>query len=1152
MTRRLRPLASLEGDQLAASGPRQHAALSASAGTGKTHVLTARVLRLLLSGVDPSTILCLTFTKAGAAEMAERIHSRLAYWVRLKDQDLGGELNSLGEDPGPEMRARARTLFARVLDAKGGGLRIQTIHAFAQSLLAAFPAEAGLVPGFRPLEGREEQLLARSTLAELLVRAEQGGDLPLIRDLQALSHRMGEAGAETFLMACARAGDALSELGPRESIEPRLRRAFDLPAGDIDEAIAEQCCDDLFDVATLRRLADANRSWGTSTGLACCEVIAAWQAGSDSDRAAALEEIAALVLTRSGDPRRIPAGLLKADPDYADHAARLIECCQRLTSMRKVAGLVACLSAGLRSGQTFALAYAAAKRASGVVDFDDLIRWAERLLLEPGMGEWVRYKLDQATDHILVDEAQDTNEAQWNIVGALAEEYFAGEGAGRRHRTIFTVGDFKQAIFAFQGTDPRQFERARLYFEAKARAVRDAAEQMDLPEGELPPLFLDLSMDKSFRSAPPILSLVDAVIDDLGHEAFGLPRRPNLHESHHAGRPGSVTLWQPFTSESADAEDEAGEEGWVSDAVRRYASRLARQIRAWLDAPFHLASRGRALRPEDILILVRRRSDLASLLVARLHAENVPVAGVDRLLLSAPLAVQDLLAAARFAIQPQDDLNLAALLVSPLFGWSQEELFEAAFERGGSLWQSVRARAAQRKETLEGLHDLLAMADFATPHLFFETILSGPLQGRRKLLRRLGAEASDPIDELLAGALEFEANGSPSLEAFLDWFVRGDVEIVRDPSAPLDAVRVMTVHGSKGLQSPVLILADACADPERKGGGPRLASLALPDGGPTIPVIRPRREELAEPLKSQIEARDRLDREEHWRLLYVALTRAEERLYIGGALGPADRNGPPAASWYAAVRRALDGLGCDWREDPLWGRACPLGDGEAAAKAARRREGARAALPGWLSSAAPAEPRPPRPLAPSADPEDDLPDAPPGPEARQAAVRGRLLHQLFERLPDVPEAQRASVADRWLERSAGVGDADLRGALVRDACRIISDPRFGELFGPDALAEAPIAAVVAGGHVVSGTVDRLLVGDERVVVADFKTGRAVPERAQDIPRAHLRQIAAYVAALRVIFPDKRVDAALLYTSGPALHALGDDALAPFLPGAAAA
>jgi ATP-dependent helicase/nuclease subunit A len=1128
MTKRLKPLTRLAGEQLRASSPRDHAALSASAGTGKTHVLTARVLRLLLSGVDPASILCLTFTKAGAAEMADRIHARLAFWVRLKDPELGAELLALGEDPGPEMRNRARTLFARVLDASGGGLRIQTIHAFAQSLLGAFPAEAGLVPGFRPLEGREEQILARQTLADLLVRAEMGGDLPLIRDIQALSHRLGEGGAEGFLMCCARAPAAMEALGPREGIEARLRRAFDIPSGDIEAEIASQCCDDIFDIRTLEKIVAANRAWETPTGLSCCDLVAAWQARPLAERGSTLDDLAGLVLTKSGDPRKPTAGILKADPDYPEHAARLIECCQRLLHMRKVAGLVEQLAAGLRAGQTFALAYGEAKRAHGVVDFDDLIRWAERLLLTPGMGEWVRYKLDQSTDHILVDEAQDTNERQWNIVRAIALEYFAGEGASSRHRTIFTVGDYKQAIFGFQGTDPHSFDLARAYFDREARGIDQD--------------FLDLSMDRSFRSSPPILAAVDRLIADLGHETLGLPRRPNPHESFHSTRPGSVTLWQPYSEEVALAEEEAGEEGWISDSTRRYAGKLARQIRHWLQNPFHVEGKGRPLRPEDILILVRRRGDLASLLVARLHAENVPVAGVDRLLLSAPLAVQDLLAAARFAVQPLDDLNLAGLLVSPLIGWSQDDLFAAAYGREGALWPHLRTSGA----VPQALQDILAMADYVTPHQFLETILSGPMDGRRKLLHRLGPEARDPIEELLASALEFETSSAPSLQRFLDWFARGDVEIVRDPSAPLDAVRVMTAHGSKGLQSPVVILADACVDPSRARSS--TASFKLSDEGPEIPVFRPRKDEMCEPLKSQVEAKDRLDRQEHWRLLYVAITRAEERLYVGGSLGAADRNGPPEASWYAAADASLAGLGCEWQEDAIWGRARIYGQPAAAAeRAAAKAERSPLELPAWLKMPAPLESRPPRPLAPSSVAEDDVPNPPPSPAMRQAAERGKLLHQLFERLPAVPPSERAERADAWLARSAGIEDADFRRSLVEDACGIISHPRFSEIFAPEALAEAPIAAVTPDGSVIAGTVDRLLVAERRVRVMDFKTGRAVPSSAGEVPLPHLRQMAAYVSALEVIFPGREIEAGLLYTSGPTLHPLPRALLAPHMP-----
>lgn len=1123
MPKRLKPLIPLKDEQLRASAPRDHAALSASAGTGKTHVLTARVLRLLLSGVDPASILCLTFTKAGAAEMAHRISERLAYWVRLKDNELGLELAALGEDVGPEMRDRARTLFARVLDAAGGGLRIQTIHAFAQSLLGAFPAEADLVPGFRPLEGREEQLLARQTLAEMLVRAEREGDLALVADLQALSYRLGEGGAETFLMCCARAPAAMEALGPRPGIEARLRHAFGLPLGHIEEAIAAACADDAFDLGCLQRIAAANRVWGTATGLECCDAIADWLARGDAERGEGLDRIAALVLTAKGEPRKVTAGLLRADPEYAEHAGRLIECCRRLLAMRNAARLVDGLAAGLRAGQSFALAYAAAKRASGVVDFDDLIRRAEELLLTPRMGEWVRYKLDQSTDHILVDEAQDTNQRQWNIVRAIALEYFAGEGASKRHRTVFTVGDYKQAIFGFQGTDPQSFDVARAWFSREAGAIdRD---------------FLDLSMDRSFRSSPAILRLVDRIVADLGHEALGLSRRPNPHQSHHDKRPGSVVLWEPYSEESDQAED-AGEEGWISDSVRRYATRLARQIRHWIDQPFSLGEgkKKRPVRPEDILILVRRRSQLASLIVARLHAEGVPVAGVDRLLLSAPLAVQDLLAAARFAVQPLDDLNLASLLVSPLLGWSQEDLYAAAFDRKGALWHSVPDGEAREK-----LLGILAMADYATPHQFFETILSGPMQGRRRLLERLGPEARDPIEELLASALEFEATASPSLQRFLDWFARGDVEIVRDPSAPLDAVRVMTVHGSKGLQAPVVILADACVDPNRSML--RSPVFRMEEGGPDIPIFKPKKEERAEPLTSQLEAQEKREREEHWRLLYVALTRAEERLYIGGALGPKDKGVPPQESWYSAAGLSLGTLGCEWQEDPIWGRALRFGDPElavpaAAAKAAERN----VALPEWIMRPAPVEARPPRPLAPSALGEDDVADPPPSAAGREAALRGKLLHQLFERLPAVPEGERAERADRWLERSAGVSDPALRAALVQDASRIVADPAFAELFGPSALAEAPIAAVVGKGIVVSGTVDRLLVTDDRILVADFKTGRRAPASPEEAPAAHLRQMAAYSAALRTIFPGRNVEAALLYTSGPVLHPLSPELL----------
>ncbi|WP_293976606.1 double-strand break repair helicase AddA [Sphingomonas sp.] len=1141
MSARIELLRPLKGAQADASDPRRQVWLSASAGTGKTHVLTARVLRLLLSGARPSSILCLTFTKAGAAEMAERIQSRLASWVRLDERKLEKELFALGEPNDAEALKKARRLFARVLDAPGGGLRIQTIHAFSQTLLAAFPSEAGLAPGFRPLDGRAEAALARETLARLLADAEAGGDLGLVRDVQALSRRLGEQAAERYLRLCARSPRALAELGSREGLEARIRTGLGIWLGDIEARILGMVADDMFDSGLLRAIGDAYAAWGTKTGLERAAVAEAFLAADAEARAGMLEEVRRIAVTATGSPYAHSQKLLDCDPAHGDNCESLAEAIGVLLEHRRGAELAALLAAGLRAGQAYAAAYETAKRATGAVDFDDLIRLVLDLLDKPGIGEWIRYKLDARVDHLLIDEGQDTNAQQWRIVRALADDFFADEADGRIARTIFSVGDFKQAIFGFQGTDPFAFAAAREYF---GRQIEAGGED----ERGRPRALDRLSLDRSFRSTPPILALVDGLIGDLGKDALGLFDELEPHLSAKEGKPGLVTLLAPLSDADADAGEDESEEGWLDDATRRFAQRLAEQLRLWLDQPLWLPGKGRALRPEDILILVRRRGDLASLIVARLHAEGVPVAGVDRLRLDAPLAVRDLMAAIRFVLQPGDELSLASLLVSPLFGLTQEELYSVGFGRKGSLWSALQDHAAHRATT-GFLRDILAAADFTTPYAFLERILTGPLDGRRKLLGRLGHEARDPIEELLNAAMLFEGEATPTLQRFLDWFDRGEVEVTRDPSAPLDAVRVMTVHGAKGLQAPLVILADATGDPERQPA--RDVNWAIEADADPVPILRPRKAERIGPLDDRIAEIERREREEHWRLLYVAVTRAEEQLVIGGALGPAARGQPPAESWYAAIGRAMDGLGAEELADPLWGHARHYRGGRSGLSVVREARPAAiripTSLPGWVRSPAPIEQRPPRPLAPSSLGEDLAASPPPSPAMRAAAERGRLLHALFERLPALAPDQRWAAAERWLVGAGGMADPGAARSLAEDACRILSDPALGDIFSPDALAEAPIAAVVEGGHVVAGTVDRLLVTDDDVLVLDYKTGRAMPDRAEEAPAHHLRQMAAYADALARIFPGRRIRAALLYTAGPRLFDLPPALLARYKP-----
>ena len=1135
MRRRLKPFLKLEGAQAAASDPLVHAALSASAGTGKTHVLTSRVMRLLLRGTPPSAILCLTFTKAGAAEMANRIGERLAHWVRLPDEALKKELFALGEDNSPPMVERARRLFARVLEAPGGGLRIQTIHSFAQTLLAAFPTEAGIAPGFRPIEGRAEAELARRTLAAMLADAEASGERRLIDDVSELSLRLGETGAEAYLLDCARANEAMEALGEPAAIEPLMLALIGLDADDPGQALADRFSDPAIDRRLFDRLIAANQAWGGKKATVIVGNLTAFLAAAPVERMQTIGGIGRNIVKSDGEICQVSQSQLAADADYERLAAEFADWWLDLKMLVAAAKVAKIQAAGLRAGQAFARTYVRAKRAAGVADFNDLIAWTRRLFATPGMGEWVRYKLDQRTDHILVDEAQDTNADQWAIVDALAGEFFSGNPeAEDRWRTLFMVGDYKQAIFGFQGTNPEEYERFRALVAGRANRLADAADEAEARSRE----FRDLSISASFRSSPAVLQVVDALIGEVGHGAMGLPTPPEPHEPFHEGRAGRVELWPAYDPavERAD-EEQVGEEGWVEETVRLYADAIAFQVKRWLAEAPVMATTGRPLTAGDIMILVRSRTELASLIVARLYAQGVPVAGIDRLHLHKPLAVKDLISAIAFAVQPLEDLNLASLLVSPLVGWDQQQLYDLAQGRSGKLWPELQRRRDERDDFATAhaiLSDWLAMADYVTPARFLETILSGPLGGRKKLLRRLGEAARDPIEELVASALAFEGEETASLDRFLAWFRQGDVEVKRDPAAPGDAVRVMTVHGAKGLEAPLIILADATHDPAKVGGTSPTVDLPITEAGP-VPVIRPRKDECAPFFRRIIDEAKKADQQEHWRLAYVGLTRAAERLVIAGAKPKRD---VPDGSWHHQSALAMTRLGAAAVEVEGWGPALVWeSKGRAGPRSGTgKRQLVPLQVPEWLRRPAPEEARPPRPLAPSQITEDKDAASPPSPDMREAARRGTLLHSLFERLPGVAPSRRLDLALRWLER-AGVEQEASRSEIADSACALIGDPAFAGLFGKDSLAEAPIAATLPDGRVVAGTVDRLCIGDELIRVVDFKTGRSVPSGEAAIPPTHRAQMQAYAAALAVIFPGRRIEASLLYTSGPRLITL---------------
>jgi ATP-dependent helicase/nuclease subunit A len=784
--------------------------------------------------------------------------------------------------------------------------------------------------------------------------------------------------------------------------------------------------------------------------------------------------------------------------------------------------------------------YAAAKQGAGLLDYDDLIGRSSALLVDPGAA-WVLYKLDGGLDHLLLDEVQDTAPAQWEIAGALAREFFSGEGAQAQGRSVFAVGDRKQSIYSFQGADPDGFELWR-------RRLRGMVAGAGLG-------WEDVALQVSFRSTAPVLRLVDAVFADK-LAAAGVAEAGTLeHLSDRAGQAGVVELWPlaplPVVAEVEPWAVPTENRGSVS-APQALADALAAWIAGQLRDGVMLESRGRPLAAGDVLVLVRRRNAFATALVRALKGRGVAVAGLDRLVLTEQPAVADLLALCDVLLLPQDDLALGCVLTSPLGGVSDDGLMELAAGRRGTLWEALGARAGERAEwgaARDFIATLLARVDYVSPHALLVEAL-GVLGGRARLFARLGPEAAEPVDELLAAALRYAAVHPPGLQGFLHWLRQSGAEVKREAEGAGGAVRIMTVHGAKGLQAPLVIVPDTTSLPPDEG--------AVAWAAGDLPVWSPRKELRCAAVDALRAGAAQRRAEEYNRLLYVALTRAEDRLLVCGWQG---KNTPPETCWYETVRRGFVRLGAEVRPGPWNGEALHHASAQLDAPKceATAAAGAVARLPAWVGTAPPAEPALPAHLAPSRPENAGLGEVPAvasplgdrGLAERDAAGarfrRGQAVHALLQHLPALAEGARAAAAQRFLAQS-GVADAE---AVAGEVLAVLGHPALAPLFGPAGRAEVPLAGVV-GEQVIGGLVDRLAVLDDRVLVADYKTNRAPPPDLARVPVLYLRQMAAYRAVLRQVFPGRAVACALVWTVGGSVMALPDSLLDSHAPGVRAA
>lgn len=1085
--------------QRRAATPDASAWVSANAGSGKTRVLTERVARLLLAGQDPARILCLTYTRAAAAEMANRLSQLLGRWALMPEAALREVLAGLDAEGAPDLSARAlseaRRLFAKALETPGG-LKIQTIHAFCAAALRRFPLEAGVSPDFAELDEPERDRLVQAALDRLAAAAEAGKD----DAFDAVAAHLAEEGLAGLC---------------REILAARgLYRDPPAPAGlcaALGVAEGELGSDPLaafwagFDRAAAGRAAAAMAAGGKTDADFAAALAAALGGGGPAALYPAF-------FTTQDAPRQL--GRLPTKAVAAAHPwlpGWIAETAEAYVAAKARADAVAAAERAValnRFGAAFLGAYEAAKCARGALDFDDLVEHALRLIADPETGPWALWKLDGGIDHLLVDEAQDTSPTQWALIRGLTAEFFAGEGR-RTGRTLFVVGDEKQSIYSFQGAEPSLFGENRAAF----RTRLDAAGA---------PL-LDLPILTSFRTSPAILSVVDATFAAApeGLSADGLTPR---HGSAWPGRAGRVDLW-PLVARDEAAQpppwDEPLDAPPPGDPRLRLARLVAAEIARWTAGGEPLPGAGRAVRPGDVMVLVRRRDRLAAELVRHLKRLRVPVAGADRIRIAEELAVRDLLAAARFALTPGDDLSLAALLRSPLCGLSEAALFDLAHGREGPLWARVRA-APEHAAAARFLEGLLGRADFLRPFEFLDAILTRD-GGRDRLLARLGVEAEDALDELLAQALAYESTHTPSLTGFLDWLDRAGVEIRREQDKGEGTVRVMTVHGSKGLEAPVVILPDTLG--ARFGRPP--ATLPLDAGsGRRAAAWRGGRGTNPPAIEAAEALRARRAQEESRRLLYVAMTRAERWLVVAGAGEPAK-----GETWYGLVEAGLRQRGAVPLPAPqgLPGEMLRVAEGEPGAAAPDRTQAMPPpALPGW-ARAAPSAPPPAAPRRQASALGGEVGGGAGGtghgPDPALARRRGTAVHALLEDLPALPASARPAAATRLLARLAAE-DAAHHGAWIAEALGVLALPAVQPWLAPDALAEVPLSWDAPGGR-IAGRIDRLIVGAASVRAIDFKTDALPPDSA---PEPYLRQIAAYRAALGLLYPGREVSVSLLWTA----------------------
>ncbi|MFY9589761.1 UvrD-helicase domain-containing protein [Rickettsia endosymbiont of Halotydeus destructor] len=822
--------------QRQASDPKYSVWVAASAGTGKTKILTDRVLRLLIKGAEFKNILCLTFTNAAALEMKTRISNKLKNFALAEISTLKEELFSVtGEKPSANEIANAQTLYSKLLNTDTP-LNIYTIHAFCQKILKSFPLEGGVTPEF--------QILDDSLLQDIFLQIKS--DIYLNPKHSSFINFLLSNFHETTIQ------DIFDEIITQKI---KFKKLFTLeqPQTNNESLTAKQ----------LLVMYDTVRSLLTKYSLNI--------------------NPKELFFTKDGSKRKniFSRELQKQYPKLLVELENISTEIYRLDQLSKIEEVTYYSALLINFAQIFLKKYEQYKLDNNFLDYDDLIYYTQLLLNNDNM-EWVLHKLEDDITHILIDEAQDTSPGQWEIISAIITEFNATVNPDS---SIFVVGDEKQSIFSFQGANLTVFNNVNNVLKNNLITANRK--------------FKNITLDLSYRSTEEILQLVHKVFKQIkiDNPTLFISDNPlissfrKINKSHS----GSVELWPLVIAE------EKTELFWplpedhnkLLSSIELLIHKITDFIKTQLKSKKILPSTGKEIMERDFMILVRKRDEFSNKLINHLKQSGLNVEGSDRVTLKENLSVMDLTSIAKFVLLPDDDLNLASLLKSPIIGMSEQQLYELALNRGeNSLWATLFNNILLYKEFYLKLSYLIEIYQTSNAGNFFLSVINN-LNLRETLNITNGADSDDAINELLSLSADYAHKIDNSLQGFIAWFENNDIKIKRDIEHS-DKIRIMTVHGSKGLQSPVVILCDNTIMPINRN-----KFIWTEDGEMFFSTKTNSSPDFFKELKAQEQQKDI---QEYIRLLYVAMTRAEDHLII---CGYSNKIKIPENCWYGLVAKVM-------------------------------------------------------------------------------------------------------------------------------------------------------------------------------------------------------------------------------------------------------